>query len=159
MTISRRTLVQGAAWTAPAIAVTTTTPALAASPTPETPIVIDGEAEGSCKFPGRSRGQKAYRIAVHFSNESEVTGTVTIVDIVGPDGKELTWANDQNRDSYTIQPGGGDVVFFLLSDNSANISVEVTYTVAVDGKVYTLTETVAIPAFPPCEKDIWSPWE
>ena len=159
MTISRRTLVQGAAWTAPAIAVATATPALAASPTPETPIVIDREAEGSCKFPGDSRGQKAYRIAVHFSNESEVPGTVTIVDIVGPDGKELTWANDQNEDSYNIQPGGGDVVFFLLSDDSANISVQVTYTVAVDGKVYTLTETVAIPAFPPCEKDIWSPWE
>lgn len=159
MTISRRTLVQGAAWTAPAIAVATTTPALAASPTPEPPIVIDGEAKGSCKFPGESRGQKAYRIAVHFSNESEFTGTVTIVDIVGPDGKELTWANDQNPDSYVIQPGGGDVVFFLLSGDSANISVQVTYSVLVDGREYTLTETVTIPEFPPCQEDIWSPWE
>ena len=159
MTISRRTLVQGAAWTAPAIAVATATPALAASPTPETPIVIDREAEGSCKFPGDSRGQKAYRIAVHFTNESQVDGTVTIVQILGPDGKELTWANDQNQDSYTIQPRGGDVVFFLLSDDSANISVQVTYSVTVDGKEYTLTETAAIPDFPPCQEDIWSPWE
>ncbi|WP_374929094.1 hypothetical protein [Kytococcus sedentarius] len=157
MTISRRKLVQGAAWTAPAIAVATAAPALAASP--GTPIVIDEEAEGSCKFPGESRGQKAYRIAVHFTNESQVTGTVTIDDIAGPDGKELEWAGDQNQDSYTIPPGGDDVVFFLLSDDSANISVQVTYSVTVDGNVYTLTETVTIPEFPPCEKDIWSPWE
>jgi hypothetical protein len=77
---SRRTLVKGAAWTAPAVVVATAAPAYAAT---RPPVAPPPEALG-CKYPGDSTPWiKSYRVELCFTNS-----TSDEVDVVI---NSLTW--------------------------------------------------------------------
>lgn len=71
MTHSRRTIVRGAAWTVPVVAVATSAPAFAVSA-----LVCSPTAE--CKLPGAGQNTKDYTIR---TNCASVGGTITSVEV------------------------------------------------------------------------------
>lgn len=80
---TRRTLVKGAAWSVPVVAVAGTTPAYAASP----PVVVEPDySSGACKHPGNP---KWYHFNFCFTNNSDEDVTVlldsmTVNGVVAP---------------------------------------------------------------------------
>ena len=76
-TPSRRTLVKGAAWSVPVVAVAGAAPAIAASPFE----VIDWENSSACKIPGNSMGycyNKGYVLWAAFENPTNRDLTICI---------------------------------------------------------------------------------
>ncbi|SNC73749.1 hypothetical protein SAMN05445756_2124 [Kytococcus aerolatus] len=160
--ISRRAVAKGAAWSAPSVLVAAQAPSLAASPgspepSPDKPIVAAGPGGGSCKLPGESRGQKAYRVEIDMTNISGSVGTVEIMEVTARGGA-IAWAPDE-APIFTIEPGGDRVAFYIRSADSANVAMTVTYLVVVDGREYVAESPVELAEFPPCEKSVYSPWE
>lgn len=150
MTVSRRGVVKGAAWTAPAIMVGTQAPALAASPTcPDDAVRL--VSSSNCKMPGDSQGRQAYRITLEFANDCTAPAVITIVD-VAMDNKGVSGTPGAEGSSAVVPPGGGTVLFHIDATNSANKSMVVTYTVTVEGNTSTVTETVNFTSFSPCPK-------
>jgi len=77
---TRRTLVKGAAWTAPAIVVMSAAPAYAAT---RPPVAPPPDSFG-CKYPGNSDPwEKSYRVELCFLNSTDEQVSVTI--------NSLTW--------------------------------------------------------------------
>jgi hypothetical protein len=79
--LSRRTVLAGAAWSVPVIAVATAAPAMAASP----PVVIDFGQSTACKIPGNSMGfcyNKGYVLWARFVNETNTDYYVTVTGLV-----------------------------------------------------------------------------
>jgi hypothetical protein len=80
---SRRTLVKGAAWTAPAVVVATAAPAFAAT---RPPVAPPPDSFG-CKYPGNSTAwNKTYRVQICFLNSTSDAVSVTITGV--------TWEGD-----------------------------------------------------------------
>lgn len=78
---ARRTIVKGAAWAIPAVAVASAAPAHAAS----APEIIDWSSSSACKIPGNSHGDlcydKGYVLWGHFENPTSSPITITITGI------------------------------------------------------------------------------
>ncbi|GAA6527707.1 hypothetical protein [Intrasporangium sp. DVR] len=88
---SRRTVVKGAAWAVPAVAVAASTPASASSP--EEPE-INFELSSLCKLPGQSSGAKCYdkgNVAFLVFDNTKSSQDYTICAVTGMfnDGKSL----------------------------------------------------------------------
>lgn len=88
---TRRTVVKGAAWAVPAVAVAASTPASAASPEPPE---IDFDLSQICKFPGKSSGDLCYdkgNVAfLVFDNTANATDyTICEVTAMSNDGEAL----------------------------------------------------------------------
>ena len=98
----RRTLVKGAAWSVPAIAVATQAHAQTSSP----PVVFEPQPEGACKFPGNSFDDysQAYRSALCFTNTASESATVTITSVVF-DNEPMTVINVTPTNPFTVGPG------------------------------------------------------
>ena len=96
---SRRTLVKGAAWTAPAVVVATTAaPAFAAT---RPPVAPPPEADG-CKYPGeKTPWEKSYRVNLCFSNGINEPADVSIT--------ALTWRGV----APTFPPAGSTTDIFF----------------------------------------------
>lgn len=94
---SRRTVVQGAAWTVPVIAIAATAPAFAASQS------IDCSPTAECKLPGEGSNTKDYVVRLNC------TSTTPIVTVEVFDTKEKVWiAAVDNGDGTWTAPGFND---------------------------------------------------
>lgn len=100
---SRRTLVKGAAWSVPVVAVAGTTPAYAASP----PVVVEPDYSSSaCKHPGNP---KWYHFNFCFTNNSDEDVTV-LLDSMTVNGVGCTSGPSGKRSARTrrvVLPLGG----------------------------------------------------
>lgn len=161
--VSRRTVIAGAAWAVPAIAVVSNAPAFAASPIVE-PELIPGTL---CKYPGGSAGndlKHAYRFRANFTNKS--THTVNVEPL--PGASSITFDGDAARvgrlrffesdpltggelGSFTLE-GGETKPFYLVLDNYGNsqdasgtITIAFKVTDNVTGESMTQVFTVRFP--------------
>ena len=122
---NRRTVVKGAAWAVPAVAVAAAAPALAASPKCLTAQFLGD----SCKQPG-SGNDFGYRLEICFTNNCATSITLTVTQVAANTGNPVVLAVSQ--DPITIPAGGQaclpqDVLY--CSNSSANF-INVTFTVA-----------------------------
>jgi len=140
--VSRRTVVKGAAWAVPAIAVASSVPAIAAS---KPPIEIDWGRSTACKIPGRSFGElcydKGYVLWGVFTNNTALDATVTITGVtVGQIARCLVGITDYTTctplGSFTFTVAAGSTRYIAVFTNSSSDSSSTTVTVKFD---YTLT--------------------
>lgn len=83
---SRRTLVKGAAWAVPAVAVASAAPVYAQSPTPNECLDITPGGE-ACKDPGQTGNAFGFRLQYCFTNTCETGSiTVTVTRVFGANG-------------------------------------------------------------------------
>jgi hypothetical protein len=116
---TRRTLVRGAAWTAPVIAVAAAAPAFAASQ----PITCAPTAE--CKQPGEGSNTKDYVVRLNCTS----TTPITKVEVF--DNKEKVWISaSPNGDGTWTAPGFNDSRRDRLVRLTDKYGQEQTYTVA-----------------------------
>lgn len=116
----RRTVVRGAAWSVPVVAIAATAPAYAASwtPPPDTGNV------GACKESGKPRKFK-YRFTLPF------TGTLSSISILSVS------LNGTNRPVTDIEANGTNLVFKVSSTNSADASGDGVIVFTLNNQTYT----------------------
>ena len=142
---NRRTVVKGAAWAVPAVAVAAAAPALAASPKCLTAQFLGD----SCKQPG-SGNNFGYRLEICFTNNCATSVTLDVTQVAANTGNPVVLAVSQ--DPITIAPGAtvclpNDVLY--CSNSSANF-INVSYT--VQGQ--TGTQVAQVPSPPQeCRED------
>jgi hypothetical protein len=133
----RRTLVKGAAWSVPAVAIASQAPAFAASPCLE--AAFSGT---SCKEPGQPR-DFTYRLSVCFTNNCAADLTVNVLRYVSNSGVTL----DPQVLETIVVPQGETVCTNLntfTSSNSANF-IDVFFT--LDGGA---EQFIRLPSPPDC---------
>lgn len=147
---SRRSIVKGAAWAAPVVAISTIAPAYATSPDEPIDVVLGA---GSCK---QTAGSKRYQLELHFENKSgyDIEYVVTSLTVTPNSGSTITFTLDGER--KFIAEGGTDTDTFV-SDRSgdlANGTAAITYIAYdTDGNETPVETTVSITDLPPCKKD------
>jgi len=117
--ISRRTVVKGAAWAVPAIAVAGAVPAMAASVLPCLAFTLGG---ASCKWPGSGESW-SYDISVEICNTCPTPITVRITQITSNSGAILTPCEAGYLGTDIVVPGNQCVTTpaqAFTSTNSAN---------------------------------------
>jgi hypothetical protein len=118
---SRRTLVKGAAWTAPAVVVATAAPAFAAT---RPPVAPPPDSFG-CKYPGSSDPwNKSYRVELCFLNSTDEQVSVTITGLtwrgVAPTYPPTGSISDIFFDPQHCDSDGADAG--LVADNCVSFS-------------------------------------
>jgi len=113
---SRRTLVKGAAWTAPAVVIMSAAPAYAAT---RPPVAPPPDSFG-CKYPGNSTPwTKSYRCQICFLNSTDEQVSVTITGLtwrgVAPTYPPTGSVDDTFFDPRFCDADGGDAG--LVADN------------------------------------------
>jgi hypothetical protein len=142
---SRRTVVKGAAWAVPAVAVAASTPASAASPEP--PEIDFGQSQ-LCKLPGNSAAEKCFNkgyvaFLVFDNTENTEDYTVCSVDAIfkGDDDLCIVGISDAETACGTfadeiVIPGGEELTIAVWTngnDESAGGMFSVTFTGSFDG--------------------------
>lgn len=157
MTVRRRTLVRGAAWTAPAVAVAAAAPMAAASPQPCIPeLEICGEYTGSaCKHPGNP---KYYHFTFCFTNDGVNDALVDFTKMIINDVETpFTPANPTNQNpvrtiipSSVVVPADGLKHCYWVDGGPFGDSAQAegSLTFAVNGIAATIPITVT--TTPPC---------
>lgn len=139
---SRRTVVAAAAWSVPVIAVASAAPAMAASPG-----VITFDPGQACKHPGQSQRpfNQDYHFVITVKNTTGEDVTVTITQML-IDGQPVNFSVGEGvlpanmaPKSFVVPASAGSTgqTFVIHGDgtNSANTSVQITYTYAgVEGQ-------------------------
>ena len=120
---NRRTVVKGAAWAVPAVAVAAAAPAMAASPTCLTAQFLGD----SCKQPGTGNNF-GYRLEICFTNNCATSITLTVTQVAANVGNPVI--QNVNQGPITIAPGAtvclpNDVLY--CSNSSANF-INVSFT-------------------------------
>lgn len=128
--INRRTVVRGAAWTAPVLAVAAVAPAYAVS----SPLLCAPTAV--CKDPGKGSHTKDYEIRTNCTSSN---GSIAKVEV--RDDKRRVWVD------ATFQPGSGTWIARGFNDSRRDRLVRITDTPSPDGTFNVQTFAVA---FPPC---------
>lgn len=139
---ARRTIVKGAAWAVPAVAVASATPAFAASP----PEIIDWDASSACKIPGNSMGycyNKGYVLWATFENPTGKDLTICVTGMnVGGIGQCIVGLADTDVSCNTsigtcfTLPAGGTrhiAIYSNAATDSASNTVTVYFTYADSG--------------------------
>lgn len=152
--VSRRTVVKGAAWAVPAIAVASSVPAMAASPGT---ITLTGEG---CKLPGASWPTfKGYVFGITATNTTNQVQTINILSVT-LNGEDLGDALIINlnpcsllgTNSFTIGANQTLNDLVLLTSNAAasnNGQTVVTYTSTIEPG--TFTAQTGVNANPPLQ--------
>lgn len=137
-TPTRRTLVKGAAWSVPVVAMAGAAPAMAASG----PDVIDWEISSACKIPGNSHGNlcydKGYVLWAEFENPLATDLTITITGvtvggiprcIVGLADTKVSCTAPLGTQTFTIPAGGTRSIgiYTNASTDSSSTTVVVTF--------------------------------
>jgi hypothetical protein len=134
---NRRTVVKGAAWAVPAVAVASAAPAVAASPCLTAEFLGD-----SCKQPG-SGNNFGYRLQICFTNTCATSVTITVTQVAANVGNPVV---TQVNQTITIPAGAEDVCLpedvLYCSNSSANF-INVSYT--IQGQQGTLVAKVPSP--------------
>ncbi|GAB3023505.1 hypothetical protein GCM10011376_34760 [Nocardioides flavus (ex Wang et al. 2016)] len=145
--INRRTVVRGAAWTVPVVAVASTAPAFAASTTPPAVSGFTG-----CKTPGDPNGPncQGYRLNATMTVDAPYTWTV-VLQQVKIDGADVT-SSLQPTNTYTVSSSNPVVSFRICTDKSpGQISVQLVYSVSRTGvPPVTLTAPAMVVKLNPC---------
>ena len=119
---NRRTVVKGAAWAVPAVAVAAAAPAMAASPCLTAEFLGD-----SCKQPG-SGNDFGYRLQICFTNTCNREITITVTEVAANVGNPVVLAVNQ---TITIPANAEDVCLpndvLYCSNSSANF-INVSFT-------------------------------
>ncbi|MFZ1412714.1 MAG: hypothetical protein WAS07_14785 [Micropruina sp.] len=164
--VARRTLAMGAAWTVPTIAIVTAAPAYAVSGGP--PSVAVGAA---CKLPGGSAQScedvfadlpgldptKAFAIPLLITNNTDQDSVLKPSITIASSGLPFTVVGIIPPYCTPIEPGDSvKVIVYANSDNSANQSVTLSFTIPwghdcadTDHTPIVISDLV-INSFPPC---------
>lgn len=138
--VSRRTVVKGAAWAVPAIAVASSVPAMAASGP-----IIPRPAGNACKHPGEP---KYYHFTFCFNNTSAQSITISLNYMVV---NGITGPNTFPA-SVTV-PAGTELCFYVdsgLYDNSANGLATLYFSYPYLGNTINGTVSTMANDLPPC---------
>lgn len=122
---NRRTVVRGAAWTLPVVAVGAQAPAYAAST--DAPSV--GPTTG-CKTPGDPNGLncQGYKIQVAFNFAGPYTWTI-FLNSVSSDGVDVTASIQPVTRTFTVSPANPMIEFRICTtDSAAKFNLGYTYT-------------------------------
>jgi hypothetical protein len=143
--VSRRTIVKGAAWSVPAIVVATAAPAMAA-----TPIVTIGVGL-ACKHPGNG-DTKHYHFELTVTNNGGTTSTITINDIV--------LVPTSGQDVQFVEPAPFDVaahssecvvVDSEITSNSSQGTLMVGYDYTTEQGTQHFDAAIDVGSLPPCK--------
>lgn len=141
ITTSRRTLVSGAAWAVPVIAVGAAAPAMAASP----PVIITQVAGEGCKEPGGSEHD-----GTKFGYRFVMEATSAVADVLAATGCELPKAGAVTVEHAGEALGAGVPARFIVkaySEKSANGTGTMTFVFAG----VAIVVAVSADDFPPCD--------
>jgi hypothetical protein len=145
--VSRRTVVKGAAWTVPAIAVAAAAPAIAATP------LVTFAVGLACKHPGNP---KHYHFNLDVTNNGSVTTTVTITSAVfDPSAASDPTVTITNLpDPFTI--GAHDTVCIVVDSDLTQASSNGTLIVSYDftdenGVTQHFVAALDVSSLPPCQ--------
>lgn len=139
--INRRTVVRGAAWSIPVVAVAANAPAFAAS--------TDAPGYSSylgCKTPGDPNGPncQGYRLIMAFDVQGPYEWTI-VLDTVKVDGVDYT-TNVQPTRTFTVSATSPSIEFRVCTTSSpGQITLEVAYTASSPG-LLTDPTPVVVPA-------------
>lgn len=144
---NRRTVVRGAAWTVPVVAVAASAPAFAASGNPEPPPPVDFANAVWCKIPGKSEGgeSQGYVGIVPFSGlatDVTITNLVLKGETVDIDTLCLSMVEIDGKSFLKI--------FIPDDDDSANATITGKITYTYGGKSY--VADLSIDTTKPCKK-------
>ena len=149
---TRRSMMKGMAWAAPAMTMAVAAPALAASPPiGPPPVMAVLNTNASCKVTG---GIHKYRLVFTFTNSgSDAMVKMTSVSVTPNSGSPVTFpVSDEAPFSL---PAGGEEVATYESDKAGNMAngtavATFEYEDAM-GVVQTVTQEFAVPSLPPCK--------
>lgn len=146
--ISRRTLMKGAAWAVPAIALVSAAPAFAASGGGS--LSLSG---GACKLPGNSNAAYkdgyVFKLSAENTTKAEITVTVTSVTLGGVRLSSPVVLNldpcDNLGTSFQVPANSSlpELAIIATNSNSANDTLVVSYTISTGGETYTASTTIA----------------
>lgn len=142
--VSRRTVVRGAAWAAPAIMIASAAPAIAASPGP----VVPSGSGSACKHPGNP---KWYHFTFCFENTSAASITVTL-DHMTVNGL-LPEDPQPIIPTSIVVPAGQKVCKYVdsgLWGNSANGQAILYFNYSSGGQQYSNSISTNANDLPPC---------
>ena len=135
---SRRTLVKGAAWSVPVVAVAGAAPAMATSP----PEIIDWDQSSACKIPGNARGycyNKGYVLWGTFTNPTgnDLTVSITGVTVGGYPRcivglADMAVSCNTSMGTTTFDIAAGETRQIAIYTNSSTDSASTEVTVAFD---------------------------
>lgn len=145
---SRRTLVKGAAWSVPVVAVAGAAPAMAASQ----PIVVQPLPGSACKYGGNSceHGFQAYRFTFCFSNGSDEAITVSLDNMRFADGRSKA----PLPATVTVPANTANYCIYVIADNMGNSSNGqgfLDYSYTYDGENLNGSVQTGANDLPPCE--------
>ena len=139
---NRRTLVRGAAWTLPVVAVAAHAPAFAASSS--APVVSGVGAYTACKQPGGPNGPncQGYKMTLTFTVDGSDAWTVTFVS-VKVDNVDFTARVDPQPPTFTVSSASPTVTFSICTASSpSQFDFDLTYSVSRPGEQ---TQTIVAP--------------
>ncbi len=147
---NRRTVVRGAAWSLPVVAVAAQAPAFAASTDAPRPTAT------VCK---ETAGSKCYRFFLAFSMPSYnwnivLTSLVVTNNTTGSTGEELIALT--NPKTFTVTPAGANLVQLqacTTGNLASSAAVVLKYTAtSATGLIENVTENYNFPSISPCDK-------
>lgn len=165
-TLTRRTVIRGAAWSLPVIAVAVATPFASASTnggtdggTPgtggTTPIVPSYQTGSFCKHPGNP---KYYHGTFFFENTTSAPITLALTSMLvnGQSRAAKFSANNRLVSTYTV-PAKTKIGLYVdagLFDDSANGTATLSFTYDDAGKARSGSVTAPLGSLPPCSGDV-----
>jgi hypothetical protein len=130
---NRRTLVRGAAWSIPVVAIAAHAPAFAASTAP--PTVSGVGAYTACKQPGGPNGPncQGYRMTLTFTVAAPYVWTVKFLT-AKVDGTDFTASLDPQPPTFTVSSANPTVSFAICTASSpSQFDFDLTYSVERPG--------------------------
>jgi hypothetical protein len=149
---NRRTIVRGAAWTIPVVAVASTAPAFAASNEAPRPTAVS-----TCK---ETAGSKCYRFVLSFPVATEAWNltltSVVVTNSTVPDGEELIALSTPKNFTVSAASGANNV-WTIKACTTGNLAssaaVKFVYTAtSTSGLSESVTLTYNYPSIDPCDK-------
>ena len=149
---TRRSMMKGMAWAAPAMTMAVAAPALAASsPIDPPPVMAVLNTNASCKVTG---GIHKYRLVLTFTNSgSDAMVKMTSVSVAPNSGSPVTFPVSDEA-PFSLPVGGEEVVTYesVKADDMANGTATATFEYEdATGVVQTVTQEFAVPSLPPCK--------
>ena len=149
---TRRSMMKGMAWAAPAMTMAVAAPALAASsPIDPPPVMAVLNTNASCKV---IRGIHKYRLVFTFTNSgSDAMVKMTSVSVAPNSGSPVTFPVSDEA-PFSLPVGGEEVVTYesVKADDMANGTATATFEYEdATGVVQTVTQEFAVPSLPPCK--------
>ena len=115
-TYSRRTVVRGAAWSVPVIAIAAPIPAFAAS---YPPVIISGYTEAA-KCPGRSAGGNDNEFTYIFTFTTTTPNVTADMFTIGGSVVTVNGVTFQVKEIKTVSDGNGGTIIYVITVPGTN---------------------------------------